>query len=59
MNPRRRAADVYGKRGELLFRAEWPLNVSLELGVIRGRTALGVQTDELGVHRVVRLSFDD
>ena len=58
-NPRRRAADVYGKRGELLFRAEWPLNVSLELGVIRGRTALGVQTDELGVHRVVRLSFDD
>lgn len=58
-NPRRRAADVYGRRGELLFRAEWPLNVSLELGVIRGRTALGVQTDELGVHRVVRLGFDD
>ena len=58
-NPRKRAADVYGKQGEPLFRAEWPLDISLELGVIRGRTALGIQTDELGVHRVVRLSFDD
>lgn len=58
-NPRKRAADVYGKQGESLFRAEWPLDISLELGAIRGRTALGVQTDELGVHRVVRLSFDD
>lgn len=58
-NPRKRTADVYGKQGESLFRAEWPLDISLELGAIRGRTALGVQTDELGVHRVVRLSFDD
>ena len=58
-NPRQRAADVYGRQGEPLFRAEWPLDISLELGAIRGRTALGVQTDELGVHRVVRLSFDD
>ena len=56
-DPTSQAADVYGLDGELLFEAEWPLGISLELGAIRGSTALGVQKDDLGVSRVVRLRF--
>jgi hypothetical protein len=56
-DPTNQAADVYGTDGELLFEAEWPLGISLELGAIRESMALGVQKDNLGVSSVVRLRF--
>ncbi len=56
-DPTNQAADVYGKDGELLFEAEWPVGISLELGAIRRSTGLGVRKDDLGVSRVVRLRF--
>lgn len=52
-------ADVYDKAGTLLFRATWPADVSLGWGAIRGDTAIGIRTDRLDVHSVVRLRFTD
>ncbi len=56
-DPTCQTADVYGMEGALLFEAEWPLGISLTLGAIRGSIGLGVQKDDLGVSRVVRLRF--
>ncbi len=56
--PKRQGADVYGVDGEFLFSADWPRGVDFSLGAIRGDTGLGIQTDALGIPRVVRVRFD-
>lgn len=55
--PQQQGADVYGVDGDYLFTAEWPRGVDFGLGAIRGDTGLGVQTDALGIQRVVRVRF--
>jgi hypothetical protein len=50
-------AHVYVEDGTLQFTATWPIGVDLSYGAIRGRTALGTTTDEVGVERVVRVRF--
>ena len=55
--PQQQGADVYGVDGDYLFSAEWPRGVDFGLGAIRGDTGLGVQTDALGIQRVVRVRF--
>lgn len=56
--PQQQGADVYGVDGEFLFSAEWPRGVDFKLGAIRGDTGLGIQTDALGIPRVVRVRFN-
>ncbi len=55
--PEQRGADVYGVDGDHLFSTEWPRGVDFGLGAIRGDTGLGIQTDALGIQRVVRVRF--
>ena len=50
-------AHVYDERGQLLFTAVWPADVSLADGSIRGFVALGIRKDEFDVDRVVRVRF--
>ena len=44
--------------GELLFTAQWPIEVDLRFGVLQPSRALGLTTDSLGVQRVVRLRIE-
>lgn len=55
--PQEQGADVYGTNGEHLFSATWPRGVDFGLGAIRSSTGLGIQTDVLGIERVVRVRF--
>jgi hypothetical protein len=50
-------ADVYARTGELSFHAQWPADVDLRYGAIRGATAWGVRTGVLDEHILVRLVF--
>lgn len=51
-------ADVYEASGNLSHQAEWPSDIDLSFGAIRGNSAVGVAADSLGVQRVVRLHFE-
>ncbi len=55
--PQEQGADVYGTDGEHLFSATWPRGIDFGLGAIRSNTGLGIQTDVLGIERVVRVRF--
>lgn len=55
-----RRADLYDTRGDLVERRVWPARVSLHVPAWVGREqALGIETDSLGVQRVVRVRFHD
>jgi len=54
-----RVAEVWDSQGRLVERIRWPADVRLgTVSWIGDRHALGVQRDELGVERVVRLRWD-
>ena len=50
-------AHVYDANGAFLHEAEWPRNVAIWYGGVRGDVALGVRTAEFEVEQVVRLRF--
>lgn len=50
-------ADVYDQDGSIAFIAEWPKEVSLGAGAMRGSIALGVMTDSVGVETVAKVVF--
>ena len=50
-------AHVYDDAGDFLFDAQWPLDVSLRDGAIRGDAAIGVGTGAFGIPEVVRMTF--
>ncbi len=52
-----RRADVWDRSGRQIATVTWPANVQLMGWVIRGDTGLGIQTDDHGEERVVRLVF--
>lgn len=52
-----RRADVYDRRGQWTAIMEWPRDVDLGLWAVRGTTGVGVGTDSLGTHSIVRLRF--
>jgi hypothetical protein len=53
-----READVWSRDGTLVFTLEWPADVSLSEGWRGEHEAIGIARDELGVERVVRLSWE-
>ena len=54
-----RQADVYGTGGALLAHHSWPARVQLDPPAsVYGEIALGIERDDLGVERVVRVSFE-
>lgn len=50
-------AHVYDDAGDFLFDAQWPLDVSLREGAIRGEAAVGVGTGAFDIPEVVRMTF--
>jgi hypothetical protein len=50
-----RRAHIYDRSGQRVAEAEWPAEVDLDFGVVRGDTAWGVAVDSLGVQTLVRL----
>lgn len=50
-------AHVYDHAGDFLFEAQWPLDVSLREGAIRGDAAVGVGTGAFDIPEVVRMTF--
>lgn len=50
-------ADVFSPDGARLFVAEWPADIALRDGAIRGRLAWGVRTGQLQEHHLVKLRF--
>ena len=50
-------AHVYDGGGDFLFDAEWPLDVSLTNGAIRGDAAVGVALGRFEVPEIVRMTF--
>ncbi len=50
-----RRAHIYDRNGQRAGQADWPAEVDLRYGLLRGDTAWGFATDSLGVQTVVRL----
>lgn len=50
-------AHVYDHAGDFLFGAQWPLDVSLRDGAIRGDAAVGVGMGPLDIPEIVRMTF--
>lgn len=53
-----READVYARDGRWIAQMRWPWNVRLDLSSATGNRAVGVESDNSGQPRVVRLRFD-
>ena len=50
-------ADLYARDGKLIATVTWPANIRFFGWAVRGRTGIGLQVDEDGVQRVVRVQF--
>lgn len=50
-------AHVYDHAGDFLFEAQWPLEVSLREGAIRGDAAVGVGMRAFDIPEIVRMTF--
>ena len=50
-------AHVYDDAGDFLFDAQWPLDVSLREGAIRGDAAVGLGTGAFDIPEIVRMTL--